>query len=316
MGEIVNQRHFAAACAAALLACAAPGGVRADTAWETVQLKNGMQVRGDVLKHKPEVLVVDIGFVVLSIPAEQVERVVGGTAAEVENERRDLYYVAAGRDELSVERNVERCSEAVVEIRTSIGMGSGFVVDPTGYVVTCDHVVAGEHRISVIVFAQQGGELRREQHDNVRIVASDPFNDLALLKIENPPAAGLTYLPLDDADELYQGQSVFAIGSPLGFTRTVSDGIISAPARALDGRLLVQHGVQINPGNSGGPLIDLRGRVVGVNNMKIAAVQVEGLGFSVPAATVARFLRHRDAYAFDRSNPNAGFRYNAPPQRP
>ena len=77
----------------------------------------------------------------------------------------------------------------------------------------------------------------------------------------------------------------------------------------------MQTTTQINPGNSGGPLFNLRGEVVGVNNMKIAAVGAEGLGFSICAQVVKSFLDHRDAYAFDPRNPNAGFRYLRPPKR-
>jgi serine protease Do len=76
----------------------------------------------------------------------------------------------------------------------------------------------------------------------------------------------------------------------------------------------LQTTTQINPGNSGGPLFNLRGEVVGVNNMKIAAVGAEGLGFSISADVVKSFLDNRDAYAFDPRNPNTGFRYLSPPK--
>jgi serine protease Do len=107
---------------------------------------------------------------------------------------------------------------------------------------------------------------------------------------------------------------VFAIGSPLGLDRTVSEGIISVANRVINGRLYLQTTTQINPGNSGGPLFNLKGEVVGVNNMKISAVGAEGLGFSISSNTLKSFIDNRDAYAFDPRNPNAGFRYLSPPK--
>jgi serine protease Do len=78
--------------------------------------------------------------------------------------------------------------------------------------------------------------------------------------------------------------------------------------------MYIQTTTQINPGNSGGPLFNLKGEVVGVNNMKIVAPGAEGLGFAIPSTILKMFLRNRDAFAFDPANPNAGFRYNRPPR--
>jgi serine protease Do len=95
--------------------------------------------------------------------------------------------------------------------------------------------------------------------------------------------------------------------------RSVSQGIVSIRARENSGRWYIQSTTQINPGNSGGPLFNLKGEVVGVNNMKAAGVGVEGLGFSIPANMLKLFLKNREAFAFDPRNPNAGFRYLPPP---
>jgi serine protease Do len=203
-----------------------------------------------------------------------------------------------------------------VEIRTSIGMGSGFIINPEGYVITNDHVIAGEHKITVTIFKQDGKDLRKLPFENVRIVATSPRDDLALLKIEDLAGEQIAVLPFGDSDDLFQGQTVFAIGSPLGFERTVSEGIVSVRNRAIGGQLFIQSTVQVNFGNSGGPLIDMRGQVVGVNNMKIVDFGVEGMNFAVPVNAVREFLRNRDAFAFDQRNPNAGFIYNSPPTSP
>ena len=182
--------------------------------------------------------------------------------------------------------------------------------------MTNDHVIAGETRISVTVFEEAGQGLKKTTYEKVRIVAASAELDLALLKIEDLRDADFQPVRLASEDSLREGQTVFAIGSPLGLDRTVSEGIISVVDRVISGRLYLQTTTQINPGNSGGPLFNLSGEVIGVNNMKIAAVGAEGLGFSISASVLRSFLDNRDAYAFDPRNPNAGFRYTSPPKLP
>jgi len=106
---------------------------------------------------------------------------------------------------------------------------------------------------------------------------------------------------------------VFAIGSPLGLERTVTEGILSTKTRQMGGALYLQTTAQINPGNSGGPLFNLRGEVIGVTNMKLTFG--EGLGFAIPGDELKYFLNHRDAFAYDNDNPSNPFRYLEPPSR-
>ena len=115
------------------------------------------------------------------------------------------------------------------------------------------------------------------------------------------------------ADGLAVGERVFAIGSPLGLERTVTEGILSTKTRQMQGDLYLQTTAQINPGNSGGPLFNLGGEVVGVTNMKITFG--EGLVFAIPAETVRYFLDHRDAFAYSSDNPSNPYRYLEPPSR-
>lgn len=123
-----------------------------------------------------------------------------------------------------------------------------------------------------------------------RVVGSDPPNDLAVIRAEG---GGLPYATLGDSSLLRAGQLVIAMGNPFGFQSTVSTGVVSAVGRGLrsrEGRLIeniIQHTAPLNPGNSGGPLVDSRGRVVGINTAIIAVAQ--GIGFSIPADT-ARYV--------------------------
>ncbi len=109
------------------------------------------------------------------------------------------------------------------------------------------------------------------------------------------------------------GERVFAIGSPLGLERTVTEGILSTKTRQMAGELYLQTTAQINPGNSGGPLFNMSGEVVGMTNMKITFG--EGLGFAIPVEAVRFFLDHRDAFAYSNDNPGNAYRYLEPPSR-
>jgi serine protease Do len=139
------------------------------------------------------------------------------------------------------------------------------------------------------------------------------FQDLALLKIEEKDAPKFARVSLGDSDLLSVGEGVFAIGSPLGLERTVTEGIVSTKTRQFQGELYLQTTAQINPGNSGGPLFNMRGEVVGVTNMKIAFG--EGIGFAIPVEAVKFFIKHRDSYAYDNENPSNAYRYLEPPSR-
>ncbi len=169
------------------------------------------------------------------------------------------------------------------------GAGSGVIIAPDGYVLTNDHVVHGADAISVTL---QSGESFA-----ATIVGTDPATDLAVLRANG---SGLPYATLGNSAALKAGQLVIAIGNPLGFQSTVSTGVVSALGRALrsqEGRLIeniIQHTAPLNPGNSGGPLVDSRGRVIGVNTAII--VMAQGIGFAIPADTarwvVSQLLTH------------------------
>src|SRR5205807_8101313 len=158
---------------------------------------------------------------------------------------------------------------------------------------------------------QRNGELARKSYKQVRIIAMNKFEDLALLKIDDKDAPKFSSVILGSADALSVGDRVFAIGSPLGLERTVTEGILSTKTRQLARALYLQTTAQINPGNSGGPLFNLRGEVIGVTNMKITFG--EGLGFAIPVESVKQFLEHREAFAYSNDNPGNAYRYLAPP---
>ncbi|MBI3418052.1 MAG: trypsin-like peptidase domain-containing protein [Verrucomicrobia bacterium] len=264
----------------------------------------------------------DLGYTVLVVPRSQVTKInrsaspaaIALRGPVVTTEVKGGLYATAPTppNERNVRELVQQLGEAVVQVRTPGGLGSGFILNEEGYLITNFHVIESETQISVEVYQHHGAQLERNSFKQVRIVAMNKFADLALLKIEDA-ATKFARVLLGDADALSVGERVFAIGSPLGLERTVTEGILSTKTREIQGALYLQTTAQINPGNSGGPLFNLRGEVVGVTNMKLTFG--EGLGFAIPVEIVKYFLNHRDAFAYDNDNPNNAFRYLEPPSR-
>ena len=286
---------------------------------DTIQLKDADAVTGKILEEKSDALIVDLGYTVLVIPRTAITGVTRSTTsaaamATVPSTMGQFYEATTKTSEArDVSSLVKQIGEGVVQVRTPEGLGSGFFINDDGYLITNFHVIEGETEISVEVYQQKNGQLDRETYKQVKIIAINKFHDLALLHIEDKDAPKFKPVTLGSSDALNVGDGVFAIGSPLGLERTVTQGILSTKTRELEGELYLQTSTQINPGNSGGPLFNLAGEVVGVTNMKITFG--EGLGFAIPVELVKSFLDHRDAFAYSTDNPNNPFRYLAPPTR-
>jgi len=157
---------------------------------------------------------------------------------------------------------------SVVSIRTDVAQGTGFIISEDGFVVTNAHVLSGARFANAITAEQQTV--------GVKLVGYDHLLDLALLKIEGD----YEYLNFGDSDDVQVGEKVIAIGNPLGLSFSVSEGIVSAVDRAGENGVkgYIQTDAALNPGNSGGPLINTNGRVIGINNFKIAG---DNLGFAL-----------------------------------
>ena len=174
------------------------------------------------------------------------------------------------------------------EIRQTLqSLGSGFIVDPAGYIVTNEHVVQRAADLKIEVTMNDG------KIYSARYITGDAKKDLALIKIE--AKAEFPFIDLNNISPNLLGQTVLVVGNALGYGSSISRGVLSGTKRDItvddvDYKDLVQTDAAINPGNSGGPLIDLSGRLVGVSSAKMAftpqGVPTQGLGFAIPADTV------------------------------
>jgi len=322
-------------CAFAILCCCT-------MCWaDTIILKQGPSLTGDILLEKENTIYLDIGIDVLRIPKEEIleykyaktlkpieeikdsnnkeqtkeeePNTTGSTPYLAKQWQAGQLYHTADLEKTTVEKCVDAVSEAVVMVSSPAGMGSGFFLNEDGYLITNYHVIEKETKLEVTMFQKAKDGFEKKKFKNVKIEAINPFVDLALLKVEDLGDTKVKYVYLGDIERTKVGEVVFAIGNPLGLERTVTDGVISTRNRAFEGLVYIQTNADINPGNSGGPLFNRAGEVIGVTNM--GYIFFGGLGFAIPVDYVKHFIENRDAFVFDKDNPNTGYRYLQPVQR-
>lgn len=217
---------------------------------------------------------------------------------------------------LTVPQVAELVKNSVVEITTeqivtgsfmhqyvSEGAGSGVIITEDGYIVTNHHVIDGATNINV--------RLANGKEHKARLIGSDAKSDLAIIKIE---ATELTPAPYGKSSELKVGETVVAVGNPLGeLGGTVTQGIISALDReiTIDNTTmrLLQTDTAINPGNSGGGMFNTSGQLVGIVNAKSAGEEIEGLGFAIPIDSAAKVIEDLLAYGYVTGRVDPGFTF-------
>ncbi|MGN0563765.1 MAG: S1C family serine protease [Candidatus Heritagella sp.] len=184
---------------------------------------------------------------------------------------------------------------------STISEGSGIIATEDGYIITNAHVVGETRKAEVVVYLMDGTTY------GAVVVGYDRMTDLAVLKID---AHGLTAAEFGDSGELEVGEDVLAVGSPGGlvFQNTLTDGIVSALNRVVEGRsgTYIQTNTAINPGNSGGPLLNLYGQVIGINSSKIMATGYEGLGFAIPTQSAQQIVSDLISCGYVRGRPRLG----------
>ena len=206
--------------------------------------------------------------------------------------------VEAADSELSLPQLFAKVEKSVVQITDSdesdilnSRLGSGFVYDDNGHIITNHHVVNGGGRLDVTFL---DGTVYR-----ATLIGSDPFTDIAVLYVEDTPKEKLVPLPLADSTKVRVGEQVAAIGNPFGLSGSMSAGIISGLGRLIPSDQagsfsipdVIQTDAPINPGNSGGPLLNMRGEVIGINSAIYSTTgQFAGIGFAVPSNTLAKVV--------------------------
>ena len=192
--------------------------------------------------------------------------------------------------------------------KTKIGGGSGFIISPDGYVLTCSHVVGDPEADYTVIIGPK-------HKYPAKVLAKDPLVDIAILKITNKK---FPYLELGNSDKIELGEQVLAIGNPLGeFEDTLSAGIVSGLSRKITAyggqsskatnlKGLIQTDAAINPGNSGGPLVNMEGEVIGINTAMIAGAQ--NIGFAIPVNYAKKILEEVKKYGKIK-RPFLGVRY-------
>jgi serine protease Do len=307
----MNMRHASKWIVAVSLVSLAAVSALADV----VTLKSGAVVKGTVIKRSDKRIWLDVGPDVLEFSMDDVEEIEAeDAAAKVVLNADSLFRTATNLPELSPKEQAKRIGPAVIKVSTPQGLGSGVIIDPDGFAITNAHVIQGETNIRATVwFPQSDGTLQRVTIEKVEIVAVNNHVDLALIKMTHPQDKPFDAAPLANIDDVEVGQTVFAIGNPLGLERTLSQGVVSTKQRSFDGLTYIQTDAAINPGNSGGPLFNTKGEVIGITNMGI--LMGESLNFAIPARYVKDFLHNREAFSYDKDNPNSGHDYHLPPER-
>ncbi len=285
---------------------------------EIITLQDGKQLVGDLIKKEARYIIVDMGFDIIKVPQQFILSIKKDQSLKTiaSSNKKNSLYTEKKLHSKSITDAVKKFSSSVVVIkRESGGMGSGFFVNDQGYIITNFHVIKNERHFTAIQLVKTKHETKRVTYKKIRIVAVDPLHDLAVLKIDEPlkePITPIVFSP--NATSLTSGNTVVAIGHPLGLEQTVTEGILSNPSRMFGGLMYLQMDAPINPGNSGGPLFNRYGEVIGVNNMGVA--RFKGLNFAIPIRNVMFLLDNLDAYAFNDANPGTGYIYSAPPRKP
>lgn len=297
------------------------------------RLLGGGEVVGTLIKQTPGNVFIDIGPTIIDVPASsvidriylselsrQTESEGGLGSGAFDSETGSLVFRSreGGTQLLSQQEILENVKRGVVLVSNPGGLGTGWMYDDEGRIVTNHHVTGGEVFQTVTIFVKNGPQWERRRIENCTVEASSSLMDIAIVKIDmdklREQGLSLYPLPIAPPDTLQAGDSVYAVGNPgmgrIVLDHSISEGIVSSTARNLNDILYLQTTAAVNPGNSGGPLINQRGEVVGLITLK-AAFQ-EGVAFALPVEYVRHFLENSRAFAIDESRRAQSYRYHSP----
>ncbi len=283
----------------------------------SIMLLSGSSISGKILFSDNDKVLIDIGHDIIKIPAANILKINNEAAPlKTASSSQDtfFYMYKTGESEIStVVEASKKYADAVVIVRSPGGLGSGFFINPEGYLLTNFHVIKGQKDFSITQFQKKNKILERKVYSKIKIIAIDSFNDLALLKIDEPLTDKILPVIFKETNTVKSGEKIFVIGNPLGLERTITEGIISQTSRNFGGKIFLQIDAPVNPGNSGGPVFNENGQVIGIVNMGIMYMQ--GLNFAIPAIQAKFLLENLEAFSYNPANSESGFVYPPPPRR-
>lgn len=300
---------------------------------ELWRLQGGGEVIGSLVKGTPDQFFIDIGPTIVTLPARSIlerrslvdppedTRTTAGLGVGVfDEETGSLVFRArdTGSPVLSQQQILDQVKKGVVLVTNPAGLGTGWVLDHNGRIVTNHHVVGREPWQTVTIYVKRDGQWERERFDQSKVVAFSSLHDIAIIQLDMDVVRqrGVDLHPLTIAGptSLEAGDRVFAVGNPgmgrMVLDHTISEGIASSLARNFSDLIYLQTTAAVNPGNSGGPLVNERGEVVGLVTLK--AIFQEGVAFALPVSYINLFLANIEAYTVTELSPNQGFRYHRP----
>jgi serine protease Do len=297
------------------------------------QLQGGGEVVGELVKQTPDQVFLDIGPSIIGIPASSVmnsmplsemtkdsdSKAAQGMGVYDEETGSVVFRSRPGSGEiLSQQQILDNVKRGVVVVSNPAGLGTGWLINSDGQLITNHHVIGNETYQTVTLFVKKGNQWQREKIDNCTVEAFSSLHDIALvqLNMDQVREKGIELHPVKIAETgaLEAGDLVYAVGNPgmgrMVLEHTISEGIVSSLQRNFNDVIYLQTTAPVNPGNSGGPLVNQRGQVVGLITLK--ATFQEGVAFALPVEYIHHFLRHVKAYTVDDMNKNKGYRYHRP----
>ena len=298
------------------------------------RLQGGGEIVGELVKETPAEVFVDIGPSIISFPTGDVlnrqplseiketapESRAGLGTGSYDEETGSLVFRSRQDtgEVLSQQGILEEVKRSVVLVSNPGGLGTGWIIDNDGRLVTNRHVTGDNLYQTVTLFVKRGDQWEKERIENCEVEAYSTLLDIAIVQLDmeqvREKGIQIEPLPVAEAGALEAGDVVYAIGNPgmgrMVLDHTISEGIVSSLSRNFNDVLYLQTTAPVNPGNSGGPLVNRRGEVVGLVTLK--AMFQEGVAFALPVFYIHHFIRHSNAFAISETTQPDGFRYHRP----
>jgi len=279
-----------------------------------VLLRNGSRIEAPLLQHDAQSTVVDLGYKVAAIPAGDILSVDDRSSDSKSATATNTYYSTEKPPQLSSpEDTVAACGGAVVLVKSSHDLGSGFFINKKGYLVTDNNIVKGDQHLTVIRFKKENGELKRIVYHDIDVVSEAAFHGVAVLKVNGISDDLNTVVSLAESNSEKVNDEVFAIGHNNKKGYHVIKGVIRRTNMDYGDNLYDRVDISVGPDYSGGPIFNSSGQVIGFMNIEMRTVK--GFGFMMPTHSIKYVLDRTSGFSFDLETMKSGYTYPKPPSR-